>query len=158
MDSHPDILAQNLSGPCITNVSATYSSSLGLTEDDDFDSDLSKSLNDALTNVVRVISREVDMVKGSDSENEIFSLENLFQCVSGTIDDVELSLRGAKNSHILLNDIPPLTLTLLRALLKYTSLTVAYSFGSHFWLSPPMMQISVSTLFLCNKTRGLSMS
>lgn len=132
----PESLVRNLNSQCIESLIPHYSSVLGVDgselEESPDSTQLLKSLNSSVLSVARIISRESLSIRNDPSDEIKFSLESLFDCVSGTITDVELSLRGVDTSAILLSQIPPLTLTLLRVLSEHTSLTVAYSFSDRF--------------------------
>lgn len=102
------------------------------TESGSLDEIPNPSLKSTIVKAAYTARRE--MFKPFPKQQSLFdSLSNLYQCVAGTVNDVELSLRGVNSTSLFLNEIPSLTLTSLRALMEYTSVFTAYACKTNAW-------------------------
>lgn len=88
---------------------------------------------DAAGLAAAVIAGEIITASIGEPQTKTDYPGSLFLCVSGTINDVELSLRGVKSSSLFLSEIPSLTLTFLRSLIEYTSFFTPYYHITDVW-------------------------
>lgn len=128
---NPQKHSSSLFKQCVDSASPIYAPVLGL-DGSPFsplrNSNLLKELDLSILAVDRTIIREWGLVfQGGTLHTDTISLDMLFKCLAGTITDIELSLRGLKTSAIFLEQLTPLTVTLLQVLIEFTALSVCYS-------------------------------
>lgn len=95
-----------------------------------------KALSELETALTSVAHNMSNGGTATNTKSTAFTLSSVCESVSDSISDLELSLRGVGYNNpmggIILDQIPTLSLQLMRVLVEYARTTVAYCYGGHY--------------------------